>query len=87
MVRYLKKMKNIKKIISGNSASDLRGRSSMVEPQPSKLMMWVRSPSPAPREFGCAIAHIAQQVEHFHGKEEVTGSIPVVGSEIFFYSN
>jgi hypothetical protein len=26
------------------------------------------------------IAHIAQSVEHFLGKEEVTGSIPVVGS-------
>jgi hypothetical protein len=25
-------------------------------------------------------AHIAQQVEHFLGKEEVTGSNPVVGS-------
>ena len=77
-------MKSLKKIISGSSASNLRGRSSMVEPQPSKLMMWVRSPSPAPSYFGCAFAHIAQQVEHFHGKEEVTGSIPVVGSEIVF---
>ena len=63
--------------------SFVRGRSSMVEPQPSKLMMWVRSPSPAPSYFGCVFAHIAQQVEHFHGKEEVTGSIPVVGSESF----
>ncbi len=79
-------MKSLKKIISGSSASNLRGRSSMVEPQPSKLMMWVRSPSPAPIQFGCAFAHIAQQVEHFHGKEEVTGSIPVVGSEVFFQS-
>ncbi len=25
-------------------------------------------------------AHVAQSVEHFLGKEEVTGSIPVVGS-------
>ena len=79
-------MKSLKKIISGSSASNLRGRSSMVEPQPSKLMMWVRSPSPAPIQIGCAFAHIAQQVEHFHGKEEVTGSIPVVGSEIAFQS-
>ena len=74
------------KIISGLTASSLRGRSSMVEPQPSKLMMWVRSPSPAPIQIGCAFAHIAQQVEHFHGKEEVTGSIPVVGSEIVLQS-
>ena len=79
-------MKSLKKITSGSSASNLRGRSSMVEPQPSKLMMWVRSPSPAPIQIGCAFAHIAQQVEHFHGKEEVTGSIPVVGSEIVFQS-
>jgi hypothetical protein len=28
---------------------------------------------------GAGIAHIAQSVEHFLGKEEVTGSIPVVG--------
>ncbi len=25
-------------------------------------------------------AHVAQQVEHLHGKQEVTGSSPVVGS-------
>ena len=60
-------------------ASFLCGRSSMVEPQPSKLMMWVRSPSPAPVYQGNVSAHIAQQVERFHGKEEVTGSTPVVG--------
>ncbi len=76
-------MNRVRKIISGSSASNLRGRSSMVEPQPSKLMMWVRSPSPAPKYLGCVPAHIAQQVEHFHGKEEVTGSTPVVGSESF----
>ena len=76
-------MINFIKNLSGMSASFLRGRSSMVEPQPSKLMMWVRSPSPAPSYFGCVFAHIAQQVEHFHGKEEVTGSTPVVGSENF----
>ena len=79
-------MMNVIVKFSGLAASFLRGRSSMVEPQPSKLMMWVRSPSPAPIQFGCAFAHIAQQVEHFHGKEEVTGSTPVVGSELFFQS-
>ena len=53
------------------------GCSSMVEPQPSKLMARVRFPLPAPNlEF----AHIAQSVEHFLGKEEVTGSSPVMGS-------
>jgi hypothetical protein len=59
------------------------GCSSMVELQPSKLIAWVRFPSPAPfSESGLwlSIAHIAQSVEHFLGKEEVTGSIPVVGS-------
>jgi hypothetical protein len=32
--------------------------------------------------FGVLIAHIAQSVEHFLGKEEVTGSIPVMSSSI-----
>ena len=50
----------------------------MVEPQPSKLVTWVRFPSPAPCGWGCA--HLAQLVEHFLGKEEVAGSIPAVGS-------
>ena len=43
------------------------GCSSKVEPQPSKLMMWVRFPSPAPNIGrydrglkGFKIAHIAQ---------------------------
>ncbi len=72
------------------------GCSSMVEPQPSKLMMWVRSPSPAPacvlKEPGSGwqdatffVAHIAQSVEHFLGKEEVTGSSPVMSSSINYY--
>ena len=71
----------------------------MVEPQPSKLMVWVRFPSPAPvlasqcREGldrlvpaaaplrkASNYAHVAQSVEHVLGKDEVTGSIPVVGS-------
>jgi len=52
----------------------------MVEPQPSKLMAWVRFPSPAP-EFGKrGSADVAQLVEHVLGKDEVTGSIPVVSS-------
>ena len=32
------------------------------------------------RERGCG-AHVAQLVEHFLGKGEVTGSIPVAGSK------
>jgi hypothetical protein len=78
----------------------------MVEPQPSKLMMRVRFPLPAPKTTGTRdeiqgyeekrnrknscisslvsvfFAHIAQSAEHFLGKEEVTGSIPVMGSSI-----
>ena len=56
----------------------------MVEPQPSKLIVWVRFPSPAPTFLwklpNVLDAHIAQAVEHFLGKEEVAGSIPVVGT-------
>ena len=64
------------------------GCSSTVEPQPSKLMMWVRFPSPAPepvcdRCWSPYLEHsalIAQAVEHSLGKGEVTGSNPVVGT-------
>ena len=85
---------------------NIGGCSSMVEPQPSKLMMWVRFPSPAPknridrlnvvieklmfiwiesRSENGIVAHIAQSVEHFLGKEEVTGSNPVMSSTFGFY--
>ena len=83
-----------------STGGDLRAQAGVVqwpEPQPSKLMMWVRFPSPAPKADVAAVAevvevvevvearglpsaHIAQSVEHFLGKEEVTGSNPVVGS-------
>ena len=53
----------------------------MVEPQPSKLMVRVRFPSPAPLiSFWMIRAHVAQSVEHFLGKEEVAGSIPVMST-------
>ena len=29
-----------------------------------------------------APAHVAQSVEHLHGKEKVIGSIPIVGSNL-----
>ena len=45
----------------------------MVELQPSKLV--VAGSNPVSR----LCAHVAQLVEHFLGKEEVTGPIPVVG--------
>ena len=57
----------------------ISGCSSMVEPQPSKLMTWVRFPLPAPEQFG-VLADVAQLVEHVLGKDEVIGSIPIVGS-------
>ena len=34
----------------GTEVERKRGCSSMVEPQPSKLMTWVRFPSPAPKQ-------------------------------------
>ena len=51
----------------------------MVELQFSKLTTRVRFPSPAP----AIIAHVAQLVEHFLGREEVTGSIPVMGTSLY----
>jgi hypothetical protein len=62
---------------SGGKALLIGGYSLVVEPQPSKLMMRVRFPLPAPYKDA---AHIAQSVEHFLGKEEVTGSNPVMSS-------
>ena len=57
----------------------------MVEPQPSKLMMRVRFPLPAPvsgwvPKMRRVYALVAQLVEHSLGKGEVTGSSPVVGT-------
>ena len=54
----------------------LRGHSSVVEPQPSKLMMRVRFPLPAPAFVrAMRLAHVAQLVEHTLGKGEVESSI------------
>ena len=61
---------------SNPSLPTVRECSSMVEPQPSKLVMSVRSRSLA------RVACVAQSVEHFLGKEEVTGSSPVMSSMI-----
>ena len=68
------------------------GVTQLVESQPSKLL--VAGSSPVSRSFvlaGCFLdspfsifnrssACVAQLVEHFLGKEEVTGSIPVASS-------
>ena len=60
----------------------LGGYSLVVEPQPSKLMMRVRFPLPAPGSVGCAMcfALVAQLVEHTLGKGEVSGSNPLKSS-------
>ncbi len=39
----------------GSQSGGSGGCSSMVEPQPSKLVTWVRSPSPAPAGSGRAV--------------------------------
>ncbi len=57
--------------------SSERGSSSVVERQPSKLR--VAGSSPVSRLCCFFGAHVAQSVEHFLGKEEVTGSNPVMG--------
>ncbi|CAE6891617.1 conserved protein of unknown function [Pseudomonas marincola] len=65
-----------------SESSKLRGYSSVVERQPSKLNMRVRFPLPAPcllRRDG-NIAHVAQLVEHTLGKGEVSGSNPLMSS-------
>ena len=36
---------------------------------------------------GLINAPLAQSVERFHGKEKVTGSIPVGGSKVFYRSH
>ena len=53
----------------------------MVEREPSKL--GVAGSSPVSRSIIIAMfgknAHVAQSAEHFLGKEEVMGPIPIVG--------
>ncbi len=72
------------------------GCSSTVEPQPSKLMVWVRFPSPAPSLGGIkglvsldssfkSLAHVAQLVEHTLGKGEVSSSNLLMGSTLILY--
>jgi hypothetical protein len=50
----------------------------MVELQPSKLVVWVRFPSPAFQGIEDRLAAaVAQLVERFLGKDEVMGSSPI----------
>ena len=54
------------------------GNSSVVERQPSKL--GVAGSNPVSRSNSCICAHVAQSVERVLGKDEVSGSIPDMGS-------
>jgi hypothetical protein len=54
------------------------GNSSAVERQPSKL--GVAGSNPVSRSRFCGIAHVAQSAERVLGKDEVSGSIPDMGS-------
>src|SRR5262249_16476987 len=56
----------------------LSGNSSAVERQPSKL--GVAGSNPGSRSKSAASAHVAQSVERVLGKDEVSGSIPDMGS-------
>ena len=60
----------------------LAGVTQLVESQPSKLL--VAGSSPVSRSIiwiKKKSADVAQLVEHFLGKEEVTGSTPVISSK------
>ena len=50
-----------------------RGCSSMVESQPSKLVVWVRFPSPAPSEY---MRFQLSWIEQLPSKQQVGGSNP-----------
>ena len=58
------------------------GIAQLVEREPSKLGVAGSSPvsrSTVDTRAATALAHVAQSVEHFLGKEEVMGPIPIVG--------
>src|SRR5207245_11007086 len=56
------------------------GNSSVVERQPSKL--GVAGSNPVSRSKSRACAHVAQSAERVLGKDEVSGSIPDMGSSV-----
>ena len=62
-------------------ARQLGGNSSVVERQPSKL--GVAGSNPVSRSKFRACAHVAQSAERVLGKDEVSGSIPDMGSRIY----
>ena len=61
------------------------GNSSAVERQPSKL--GVAGSNPVSRSRSCVCAHVAQSAERVLGKDEVSGSIPDMGSRIVATAN
>jgi hypothetical protein len=75
--------------------TDSGGNSSAVERQPSKLGVAgsnpvsrsTRSPSPAHWTRLGIQAHVAQSAERVLGKDEVSGSIPDMGSRIVATAN
>ena len=73
-------------IFGGRTDATKRGNSSAVERQPSKL--GVAGSNPVSRstidtmQFD-ARAHVAQMAERVLGKDEVSGSIPDMGSTLF----
>ncbi len=72
----MKKMTN-ELTISNKIAGKIGGCSSMVEREPSKLDMRVRSPSPAQGIIFCPCSSV---VEHSLGKGEVASSILAMGT-------
>ena len=61
--------------------AEIRGNSSAVERQPSKLGVAGSNPVSRSRASARGIrAHVAQSVERVLGKDEVSGSIPDMGS-------
>ena len=65
----------------GGSLRTCRGNSSVVERQPSKLGVAGSNPVSRSRHHeNVASAHVAQSAERVLGKDEVSGSIPDMGS-------
>jgi hypothetical protein len=69
-------------VVSARHGQPVRaGIAQLVERQPSKLRVAGSNPVSRSNPWGWGhLAHVAQAAEHFLGKEEVTGSIPVVSS-------
>ena len=63
------------------TTKSIAGIAQWLERQPSKLRVAGSNPvSRSSVSYECKQAHVAQSVEHLHGKQKVTSSILVVGS-------